>query len=82
LPIANPCFVLFVHVHKAVQNNLAIRPYGPNGKIREKINANPLNAHEPRRLGNLTLPTSSTESQDIFILHDAQFLIVTFYPVV
>jgi hypothetical protein len=37
LPFANPCFVLFVHVHKAVQNNPAIRPYGPNAKIREKM---------------------------------------------
>jgi hypothetical protein len=36
LLITNPWFVLFVHVHKAVQNNLAIRPIGPYGKRREK----------------------------------------------
>ena len=31
---ANPCFVLFVHVHKTVQNNLAtgLRPVARYGK--------------------------------------------------
>ena len=28
MPIANPCFLLLVHMHKAVRNNLAIRPEG------------------------------------------------------